>query len=247
MEKKVKKGSLIRLGQILQTKKYAILAELLLVFGVVLLIIESLRPIAGENLLLTQAIIWVANVILIVLVWQTQKLRGEHFRDLGLRALPNSPKKIFSTLLWSLVVFITALIAFVSGASIAAMLGVSTPAADVGGYDYLKDNPLLFVLSLCGVYLVSSFGEEYVYRGYLIDRAMSLVRKRWQKNTLAIVFSALFFGLAHYGWGLAGIIQTTFMGAVLAGFYLVLKRRLIILILAHAYMDTLLFASIYFG
>ena len=59
--------------------------------------------------------------------------------------------------------------------------------------------------------------------------------------------SAFLFGLAHFGWGVVGIVQTTFMGLALAISYLVLNRNLWVLVLAHVYMDTLLLVQIHLG
>ncbi len=65
--------------------------------------------------------------------------------------------------------------------------------------------------------------------------------------TMAVVISAVIFGLAHFDWGVVGIVQTTFMGLALAISYLVVKRNLWVLVLAHAYIDTLLLVQLYLG
>ena len=63
----------------------------------------------------------------------------------------------------------------------------------------------------------------------------------------ALVISAIVFGFAHFDWGVVGIVQTTFMGLALAASYLLVKRNLWVLILAHAYIDTLLLVQLYLG
>ena len=45
--------------------------------------------------------------------------------------------------------------------------------------------------------------------------------------------SSLVFGLIHYTWGAAGVVQTTFMGLALAVSYLLVRRNLWIPVLAH--------------
>jgi hypothetical protein len=64
---------------------------------------------------------------------------------------------------------------------------------------------------------------------------------------MAVVISAVVFGLAHFDWGIVGILQTTFMGLALAISYLVVKRNLWVLVLAHAYIDTVLLVQMYIG
>jgi len=118
--------------------------------------------------------------------------------------------------------------------------------ADMSGYNYLQGNLVRLLLALPAVYVVSSFGEEVVYRGFLINRLAELTPKkpRWW---IAVIVSGLIFGLAHYTWGFVGIVETGFMGIALGAAYLKLGRNLWLTILAHAYMDTILFVQMYLG
>jgi membrane protease YdiL (CAAX protease family) len=61
----------------------------------------------------------------------------------------------------------------------------------------------------------------------------------------AVTISCALFGLAHIGWGPMGVVQTAFMGLALAIAFVKLKRNLWILVLAHAYMDTLLIVPLF--
>lgn len=247
MKTEQNREALRRVRSLWKNKPYSNWFDVLFVFGVVILFIELIRPLATENLILSQFVVFLANILLIGLVWLSQRLRGERFRDLGLKEIPKSLKKVFRVFLWSLVVFVLALSAFVLAAKIGPLLGFSQLQADVSGYDYMKNNAFWFLLSLLGVYFVSSFGEEYVYRGFLMDRIMRAFKNEHIGKFMAIVLSAVVFGLAHYSWGIPGMIQTAVMGLVLSISYLLLNQRLSILVLAHAYMDTLLLGSVYFG
>jgi membrane protease YdiL (CAAX protease family) len=64
---------------------------------------------------------------------------------------------------------------------------------------------------------------------------------------LAVVTSAVVFGLVHYAWGITGVVQTGFMGLALGVSYLVVGRNLWIVILAHGYMDTIFMVQMYFA
>ena len=112
-------------------------------------------------------------------------------------------------------------------------------------YDYLKHNLGMLFLVLGGVYIVSSFGEEVIYRAFLINRISRF--GAWSKHgtAIAVILSSVVFGLAHYEWGPMGMVQTGFMGLALGICYIKLKKRLWILILAHAYMDTILMVQMY--
>ena len=61
----------------------------------------------------------------------------------------------------------------------------------------------------------------------------------------AVAASAIVFGLAHFDWGVVGMVQTGFMGLALGTSFLILRRNLWVLVLAHAYMDTLLLVQLY--
>ena len=93
---------------------------------------------------------------------------------------------------------------------------------------------------------MSSFGEEVFYRGFMIHRIAELTNAPW-RWTVAVVGSAIVFGLAHFSWGPSGMVQTGFMGLALGAAYLKLGRNLWLTILAHMYMDTILFVQMYLG
>ena len=103
----------------------------------------------------------------------------------------------------------------------------------------------MLFLSLGSVYLISSFGEEIIYRAFLINRIAQLGVSSKYGSAIAVIMSSAIFGLVHYQWGPMGMIQTGFMGLVFGICYIKLKKRLWILILAHAYMDTILIVKMY--
>ena len=117
----------------------------------------------------------------------------------------------------------------------------------MSGYNYLRGNLPMLILSLVGIYIVSSFGEEVIYRAFLINRIAELGSGSKTAWLLAVVVSSVVFGLVHSEWGLAGMVQTCFMGLALGVSYLVVERNLWVTILAHGYMDTILLLQIYFA
>ena len=119
--------------------------------------------------------------------------------------------------------------------------------ADMSKYDYLQGNLAMTILALGSVYVVSSFAEEVIYRGFLITRISELAKDRKSTSRFAIVFSSLIFGLVHSDWGLAGMVQASCMGLALGTSYLMVQRNLWVTILAHAYMDTILILQMYFA
>jgi hypothetical protein len=60
-----------------------------------------------------------------------------------------------------------------------------------------------------------------------------------------VPISAVIFGLIHFEWGPTGVVSTGLMGLVMGIFYLKFKKKLWILVPAHAYMDTILLVQVY--
>ena len=117
----------------------------------------------------------------------------------------------------------------------------------MSGYNYLQGNLPMLILALIAVFIVSSFGEEVIYRGFLITRISEIGANKKSWIRLAVVFSSVIFGLVHFDWGLMGVVQTGLMGLALGISFLLVKRNLWILVLAHAYMDAILMVQMYLG
>ena len=134
-----------------------------------------------------------------------------------------------------------------SGEQIVPVIIGIPEGADMSGYNYLQGNLPMLLGALLGIFIVSSFGEEVIYRGFLITRISEMAgnSNNWVK--IAVLISAIIFGLAHFEWGLMGMVQTGFMGLALGISFLFVKRNLWVLILAHAYMDTILMIQMYLG
>lgn len=221
------------------------IAEIAIVVIVALLVIGVGWWIVGDGMLARQLVIWVANVMMLVTVWLGLRARNQNWTHFGLAFTRVNRRAVLRAVAQSIVVFLAALFAFVAGAVAMAMIvGRPTPA-DMSGYEYLQGNLPMLLLALAGVYVVSSFGEEAIYRGFLMTRIAEMGGGGKTAWRVAAIVSALVFGLIHFGWGPAGIVQTTLMGLALAAAYLIVGRNLWVLILAHAYLDTILLVQLY--
>ena len=237
----------LKIGQLLKTNKMAKLIELVLVFLIALVFIWIFKSSSNDDLIYNQAIIWLANVIMLGMVWLGIKLRGDNLKDFGFGFKTFDLRMALKIVLQSFLVFVLAIVGFMLGSVIMANITGVPQTTNMASYDYLKDNIPMLALTLLGVYFVSSFGEEVIYRAFLINRFMELGLKGKAGRFLAVLLSAVFFGLAHYGWGAMGIVQTGFMGLALGWSYFIFKKRIWTLVLAHAYMDTILMIQLYLG
>lgn len=234
-----------QIGKQLQTNRLFKLAEIVLVFIPALALIRFMNPLAEDHPILKQAVVWAANILMLFIVWFGLKLRGERWKNFGLTNKSISWKDGIKVFLLSLLVFGLAIVGFIIGSIIMANITGIPESTNLSGYDYLKDNIGMLLLTLGGVYIVSSFGEEVIYRAFLINRISELGLATKKGTTIAVIISSIIFGLVHYEWGPMGMVQTGFMGLALGICYIKLKKRLWILILAHAYMDTILMVQMY--
>ena len=233
-----------KIGNKLQTNKLYKIGELIILFISVFGFITLLSPLVEDDLILRQVLVWIANILMLIYVWTGLKLRGENWKHFGL-TFTISRRELIKVFLLSLLVFILAIASFIIGSIIMANITGIPENANMSGYTYLKDNFGMLLLTLSGVYIVSSFGEEVIYRAFLINRISELGGKTKKSTTIAVILSSIIFGLIHYDWGAMGIVQTGFMGLVLGICYIKLKNKLWALILAHAYMDTILMVQLY--
>jgi membrane protease YdiL (CAAX protease family) len=221
--------------------------QILLVFLVGFFVVAVGWSLVGEGALARQAAVWVANVAMLVTIWLCLRARGQGWKHIGLSLRFGGARVLVRSVVLSLVVMVAALAAFVAGGLLMSGLQTAPQGADMTGYEYLQGNLPMLLVALAAVWVVSSFGEEVVYRGFLMTRVAEAGGRTRLAWGAALAVSAVVFGLAHFAWGVVGIVQTTFMGLALGAAYLLVKRDLWVLVLAHAYVDTLLLVQMYLG
>lgn len=233
------------IGRVLLTNKLAQVGELFAVFVPALVVILGTIPLVGANPLARGSVILLANLLMLFMVWLGLRLRAQDWEHFGLSFRFAGGRPIMRTVLQSIVVFAAALAAFMVGAVVMANIVGMPDGADMSGYNYLRGNVPMLIVSLAAVYVGAAFAEEVIYRAFLINRLAELgsgTKAAWR---WAVVISSLVFGVIHSDWGLVGMVQTTFMGLALGVSYLVVGRNLWVTILAHGYMVTILIVQMY--
>ncbi len=232
----------------LLNNRSAQVGELLVLAAIPLACFVFILPLVGEGAIARQSVAWVINVFMLILVWLGLRLRGQNWSHFGL-VFGRPQRESAIRILWqSVVVFCVALAAFVLGSIVMANIVGIPESADMSTYNYLYQNLPMLIVALIGVYIVSSFGEEVIYRAFLMTRLEELgsnVNERTMR-TIAVLTSAVIFGLIHFDWGWMGVGQTTFMGLALAIAYYKVQRNLWVNIIAHGYMDTILLVQMFF-
>ncbi len=239
------KTDAVGVRQELLTSKLLLVAEIVgvLVVGASTIIVGV--AMFGDGTIASIGSVWAANLLMLAAVNWGLRSRGQGWSHLGLNLAPPSIRSIMITVLKSIPVFVVAVIAFAAGAIVMAILFGRPDTADMSEYDYLKGNLAMTLVALGSVYIVSAFAEEVIYRGFLITRVNELAEDGKWATCIAVVFSSLVFGLVHSDWGFTGMVQASCMGLALGVSYLLVRRNLWVIILAHAYMDTILVLQMY--
>ena len=240
-----------KLGELLQTSKLVILMEIVIVFlplALGVMISESTgndQLALGGNVVLIQGpMAFLGLIITLVFFWVASRLRGARWGDFGL----SRPKSWFRTVLMSLGVALAILgaVKIVINPIISAFPNLEP--RDMSRFGPLEGNLPNLIINLVGMYITAAFLEEFLWRGYLIERLIDLLGKQTRIAwAIALVGSAAIFGLIHYDQGLAGMFKIGAVGLVFGLSYLAVGRNLWPLIIAHGLIDTLDFVGHYFG
>lgn len=96
-------------------------------------------------------------------------------------------------------------------------------------------------------WLIGGFAEEMIFRGFLLNRLEALLPRGARGTMTAVLLQAVLFGAVHaYNRGLFGFIALGAVGLVLGVFYILFRRNLWPVILAHGLGNTLGFVARYF-
>lgn len=241
------RASVGKLGRTLRTNRVAQAAEILVIGLAGLATIIVANSLAADRLFVRHAIIAVGNLLMMLLIWLGLRLRGQSCREFGVTFAVPRFRQVVVAVAQSLAVLAAAVFAVVVAAIVMANIVGIPEGADLSGHNYLRGNPAILVVSLLAVYLNASFGEEWIYRGFLMNRIAGFGAGSRSAWVIAVLLSSLAFGIAHSDWAVTGVVQMTFMGAALGCGYLAVKRNLWVNILAHAYLDTMLLLQIYWA
>lgn len=179
----------------------------------------------------------------LVAVWV--KLRGEKWSDFGFAW----PKKWLRAIAWGLGVFVFVVAYAVTlepmlDAVIEPILGPSRAAET---FAEVRGNLGLFLFVLPFIWLFAAVGEEFLYRGFIMTRLIQAFGDTRVGVTLAIIFQAVMFGLAHLYQGWSGVVGVTIYGVVYGVAARLSNRNLLPAIIAHGLLDTLGFTLLYLG
>ena len=184
------------------------------------------------------------GIILALIVWL--KLRGEELASFGLIAPRWLAYAALGALLTAVLIGVDNVVRQYSTPLIVAWTGAN-PHLDAETFAAVKGNLALYLMILPCVWLFAAFGEEFFYRGYLLNRLAELMGGTRAAWGFAIVGQAIVFALGHWYQGPVGMVPIG-VGAVISGIATTAwGRNLWPAIVAHGLTDTLGFTMLYLG
>ncbi len=118
---------------------------------------------------------------------------------------------------------------------------------DLQTFEGLRGNPVFYIQLLLLSWTIAAFGEELLFRGYLLGRIAGLLGGGRAAQGAALVLQAAAFGAAHLYQGLSGVLVTGSVGLVLGLLFLRARRNLWVVIIAHGLIDTVSLTALYLG
>lgn len=178
---------------------------------------------------------------LFALAWLSLRLRGLRWRDVGLALFQNWPMTVAVGVLAGVGIEVVEL--FCTQPLLASIFH---EMPNLSAFDRVQGNIEWLAGSLALTWPLFAFGEELVFRGYLMNRLAGLFISPRIGWAAALVLANLVFGISHFQQGPTGIAENFLDGVILGALYLACGRRLAVPIVAHGITDTLDFLLIFF-
>jgi len=179
---------------------------------------------------------------LLLFGWISLRVRHMRWRDVGLVRF-GSPGKTIAIGVGAGFA-LEAFQLFALGPLLARITGKEP---DISVFRPVIGNVKLLAVGIFLAWVLAGFGEEAVYRGYLMNRVADLghrTRTAWIVSLLSV---SVVFGFAHLYQGATGVIEEGLAGLMLGLIYLGFGRNLTVPILAHGVGDTIDAVLIFLG
>lgn len=179
---------------------------------------------------------------LLLLGWISLRIRGLHWQNAGL-CPPVDWKKTFT-----IAITIATVHQFFSTFILIPLLQqVTGQSIDLSLVEQIKGNLGMLGASFVIAWLLAAFGEEMVYRGYILNRFADFFKSKPSRWLFGYITSALLFAWVHQYQGVVGIIDSFVSATIWSGLYFYSGRNLWLPILAHGFYDTIAFIFAYLG
>lgn len=129
---------------------------------------------------------------------------------------------------------------------VASVLAVEVPEDAADRFEFLLGHPWkLAAYLLVVIWLGAAMGEELLMRGFLLNYLSAFFGDSKAGVVLAVAVHAVIFGSLHIYQGIHGVIATGVVAVIFASVYLLGKRKLFPLIVAHGIVNSISLTAYY--
>lgn len=178
----------------------------------------------------------------LLVVWVLSWSAGWGWADLGFRRPVSWTWTVVGALLFAAVM---QLLSWKVLLPLLEWAGVELP--DFSSFAAIRGNLPMLLMYLGVSWTTAGFGEEIIWRGFLLPRTARLLGESRAGWAAALLLTSVGFGFLHFYQGITGIVLTGVIGFFLGAIYLVAGKNLWPAILAHGAMDTIAFLLLYMG
>ena len=223
--------------------RFRVLLEIIAAFLPILLL-GTIGTIVGGGTFLGGTIIHFGYLLSILVATLVLNRHGTGWREIGLA----KPKSWLHTVLLGFgAAFVVIVMIFILSKITLNLPGLQEAEPDISRFNPIEGNLPLLLISVFLAGTAIAFGEEMMYRAFLINQLGVLFQGKKLRWALSLIFSSVFFGLVHFYQGPLGIAITGFTGLIFGVIYLRSGRNLWITIIAHGLVNTLSFVLVFFG
>lgn len=216
-----------------------ILEEAAAILAITLLFLYVSEAFFGGATFVGGLLGWLGLVFGMLLVWLSLQRRGQTWASIGL----GRPESFVRTSVMALGVAVAVFVMLQVLLQLIILPVFGAP--DSSRFARIAGNRLLLAGGLFSVWTAAAFGEEIIFRGYLVSRLAELLGEARWAWVGAVVTQSLVFGVMHFYQGLSGIVITGVVGLLFGFAYLAVRRNLWVLVLAHGFIDTFSLVTIY--
>lgn len=180
--------------------------------------------------------------VIFLIGWLTLRFRNLRWRDVGFEKPENLGKAVGIGAL--LACLYSPFELFLLEPAIVSLTGQPVDLSQFAG---IEGNLANYLILLAIGWTLAAIMEEQVYRGYLMNRFSDLFGKNNLGWGLAVLITAVLFGIAHLYQGITGVIMITFYGIFTGVLYLLTKRNLWPVMIFHGVFDTIGITLLYLG
>lgn len=182
-----------------------------------------------------------ACLVIALVVWQ-EKNNG-FFASLGFKRSERSSRSIF----FKAPIMAILLAAVYVLVLIPVVASITGEPSDLTAFEVFKGDLVTTLVSLPIIWLMAAFGEEIVFRGFLMTRFTRLFGESNWSLFFNLLLMGLVFGYAHGYQGLTGQILSGLTGMILAYIFHRNNNNIWFNIAVHGWFDTIAIIMFYFG